>query len=308
MRPSALHSDAVVLEIRCCGRRMCCAIGGRVWQPGSVYGSPEQRARRAVRRHLPELVDQVVVSLGQGLDNTAFLVEDLVLRVSDGPSVIREARLLALLAPRVSVPLPQPRFADGRLGVLAYPLLPGRSLLGRSAFPGLARRLGRFLADLHSIDPGMLGDLLPRDEASPEEWLKNLDGPDHLLAVLAATVPAPTDHYAVVHADLGAEHCLAVREELTGVIDWSDAAIADPAVDFARLYRDFGLDFLRSVIDAYGGLEDADRTLQRVQFYARCAALEDLEYGRGSGRHEYARAAEASIRWLFDVSKPHPGE
>lgn len=262
----------------------------------------------AVRRHLPELVDQVVVALGQGLDNTAFLVEDLVLRVSDGPSVVREARLLALLAPRVSVPVPQPRFADGRFGVLAYPLLPGRSLLGSSAFPGLAPRLGRFLADLHSIDPGMLGDVLPRDDASPEEWLKDLDGPDHLLAVLTATVPAPTDHYAVVHADLGAEHCLAVGEELTGVIDWSDAAFADPAVDFARLYRDFGLDFLRSVVDAYGGLEDADRTLQRVQFYARCAALEDLEYGRRSGRNEYARAADASIRRLFDVSELHPGE
>ena len=261
--------------------------------------SPEQRARRAVRRHLPELADQVVLALGQGLDNTAFLVEDLVLRVSDGPSVIREARLLALLAPRLSVPVPRPRFADGRLGVLAYSLLPGRSLLGSLGSPGLVRRLGRFLVDLHSIDPGLLGDVLPRDDAGPEEWLTDLDDPGHLLAVLTASVPAPTDHYAVVHADLGAEHCLVVGEELTGVIDWSDAAIADPAVDFARLY----LDFLRSEMVAYGGLEDPDRTLQRVHVYARCAVLEDLEYGRRCGREEYARAAEASLRWLFDVSK-----
>ncbi len=243
--------------------------------------------------------------LGQGLDNTAFVVEDLVLRVSDGPSVVREARLLALLSPRVSVPVPQPRFADGRLGVLAYHLLPGQPLLGRSAFPGLAHRLGFFLHDLHSTDPTMLGDLLPRDDTDPEAWLEDLDGPDDLLAILSATVPLRTDQYAVVHADLGAEHLLAVGEELTGVIDWSDAAVADPAVDFARLYRDFGLDFLLSVVAAYGGLEDADRMLKRIQYYARCAALEDLAYGRSTGHSRYATAAEASIRRLFEVSELH---
>ena len=246
-----------------------------------------------------------MVALGQGLDNTAFLVQDLVLRVSDGPDVVREARLLELVAPRVSVPVPQPRFVDGELGVLAYPLLPGRPLLGRSSSPGHARRLGRFLRDLHSIDPAVLGDLIRSDDANPEEWLEDLDGPPDLLAVLSATVPPPADRHAVAHADLGAEHLLAVGEDLTGIIDWSDAAVADPALDLARLYRDFGPEFLRSVVDAYGGLEDADRTLQRVQYYARCAALEDLEYGRTSGHSEYAKAAEASLRWLFEASELH---
>jgi aminoglycoside phosphotransferase (APT) family kinase protein len=268
-----------------------------------VPESAEQRARTALARHLPELAGQVVSPLGRGLDNAAFLVGDLVVRVSDGPGVVRDARLLDVVGPRVSVPVPQPRFADGDLGVLAYPLLPGRPLLGRAPFPGLAPRLGRFLRELHGIDPSPLGELLPRNDAGPEEWLADLDGPDDALGVLHATVPAPTDRYAVAHADLGAEHLLAVGEELTGVIDWSDAALADPAVDFARLYRDFGTEFLRAVVEAYGGLEDADRTLQRVQYYARCAALEDLSYGRTSGHREYAEAAEASMRRLFATSE-----
>ena len=126
-----------------------------------------------------------------------------------------------------------------------------------------------------------------------------LDGPPRLLEGLTATVPAPANQYAVVHADLGAEHLLFVVEDLTGVIDWSDAAVADPAVDFARLYRDFGLEFLRPTVEAYGGLPDAGRTLQRVQFYARCAALEDLQYGRTSRHSAYAQAAQASIDRLF---------
>lgn len=115
----------------------------------------------------------------------------------------------------------------------------------------------------------MLGDLLPRDDADPEEWLAELDGPPDLLALLSATVPRRGDEYALVHSDLGAEHLLAVGGDLTGVIDWSDAALADPAVDFARLYRDFGQEFLVSVVDAYGGLSDvgvaADPVLRPVR-------------------------------------------
>ena len=137
-----------------------------------MFESAEQRARAAVRRHLPDLAKQVLIPLGQGLDNTAFVVDDLVLRVSDRSSVLREAQLLELLAPRLPVPVPRPRFADGRLGVLAYPLLPGRPLLGRPALPGLAHRLGRFLRDLHDIDPTVFSDLLPRDDPDPAAWLQ----------------------------------------------------------------------------------------------------------------------------------------
>lgn len=262
--------------------------------------APLQRVRTALAVHAPELVDRVITPLGQGLDNTAFLVDGLlVLRVSDGPSVVREARLLDVLAPRLSVPVPVPRFADADAGVLAYLLLPGRRLLGQPAFPGLARHIGSFLRELHSIDPAAFGDALPRDDADPAEYVENLEGPEDLIAALSATVPPPADQYVVAHADLGAEHLLAVGEELTGVIDWSDATVTDPALDFARLYRDFGRAFLSSVADAYGGLDDTDRTMRRVQFYARCAALEDLAYGRTRGRMEYARAAEASISRLF---------
>jgi aminoglycoside phosphotransferase (APT) family kinase protein len=117
-------------------------------------------------------------------------------------------------------------------------------------------------------------------------------------------VPQRGDEDALAHFDLGAD-LLAVREELTGVIDWSDAAAADPAVDLARSYRDFGREFLVSVVAAYGGCSDVGRTLRRIQDYARCAALEDLESGRTSGHGEDASAAEASIRRLFESSDLH---
>ena len=102
----------------------------------------------------------------------------------------------------------------------------------------------------------------------------------------------------LAHADLGAEHILEHRGRLTGVIDWSDAAVTDPALDFARLYRDFGPAFLNAALAAYRG-RSPELLLPRIEFFARCAALEDIAYGRASGRPEYSRSAERSVSWLF---------
>ena len=46
---------------------------------------------------------------------------------------------------------------------------------------------------------------------------------------------------------------------------------------------------------AYGPLPDTPR----IEFFARCAALEDLAYGRATGRREYVANAERSLEWLF---------
>jgi len=261
-----------------------------------VAGTALQRARKALQTHAPELDGVAIAELGRGLDNTSFAAGDLVLRVAGGGGVGREARFLKAIAPRLSLAVPEPRFADDAAGVLAYPRLPGEPMLGRTAPSGAAERLGRFLCDLHAIDPGAVAGLVPEADAEPGAWLGDLDGPRDLLDVLGATQPPPSPVRVVAHADLGAEHLLELDGELTGVIDWSDAAINDPALDFARLYRDFGPAFLDDVLRGYGPLPGA---MPRIEFFARCAALEDLAYGRMSGRPEYSANAERSLQWLF---------
>jgi aminoglycoside phosphotransferase (APT) family kinase protein len=282
----------MTLGARLLPRAGAVVVPGRCgWQADGVRATSRDRAARALRRHAPSLLDLQV--LGSGLDNTAFLAGDLVLRVSHGPDVVREARLLELLAPRLPLAVPVPVFADADDGVLAYRLLPGRPLLGGTPAAGEAHRLGRFLRELHAIDPG---GLAPVEEADPAEWLVDLDGPAELLDVLHATVPAPTARRVLAHGDLGAEHLLAEDGRLTGVIDWSDAAVTDPALDLARPYRDVGPAFLAELVEAYGpGAPDPARVL----FFARCAALEDLGYARTSGRAAYGAAARRSLAWLF---------
>jgi aminoglycoside phosphotransferase (APT) family kinase protein len=201
-----------------------------------------------------------------------------------------------IVAAHVSIPIPTPRFADQDAGVLAYELIRGRPLLGRPSPPGAAQQLGRFLRELHAIDPATVSDLVPTQEADPDIWLDDLDGPDDLVRIVRATRPQPSGHRVVAHADLGAEHILELDGTLTGIIDWSDAAITDPALDLARLYRDFGPGFLEDLLQVYGPLLGA---MPRIEFFARCAALEDLAYGRATGRGEYVTNAERSLDWLF---------
>ena len=239
--------------------------------------SRRDRAVAAVAEHAPEHRGPWS-ELGSGLDHQAFRVGDLVVRVTTPEAcaeVTREAGLLRFLAGRLSIPVPEPRFADPARGVLAYPLLPGRPLLGRSPPAGAATHLGRVLAELHAVDPAAVD--VPAEAADPREWLADLTGPAELLRVLHADPPPPTDERVLAHADLGAEHLLAADGRLTGVIDWSDAAVTDPALDFARPYRDFGPPFLDEVLRAYG--RDSPAFRRRIAFFARCAALEDLAYG-----------------------------
>jgi aminoglycoside phosphotransferase (APT) family kinase protein len=258
-------------------------------------GTPRERATRALRAHAPQLLHTELAELGQGLDNTAYVAGGLVLRVGDDGDAGREARLLAALAPHLSIAIPAPRFADAEAGVLAYERIAGRPLLGRLAPAGTGRRLGRFLRELHAIEPATVEDLIQPDDADPSEWLDDLEGPSDLVDIVRASRPQRTRQRVVAHADLGAEHILELGGTLTGIIDWSDAAVTDPALDFARVYRDFGPGVLEEAIEAYG----ARPAMARVEFFARCAALEDLAFGINTGRHEYAANARRSFAWLF---------
>jgi hypothetical protein len=110
----------------------------------------------AVAEHAPDVVG-TWSDLGSGLDHQAFrwaissCASPLPERVRRGHP---EAGLLRLLAGRLSIPLPEPRFADPARGVLAYPLLPGRPLLGRTPPAGSRDQLGCVLAEAARRRPG----------------------------------------------------------------------------------------------------------------------------------------------------------
>ena len=99
---------------------------------------------------------------------------------------------------------------------------------------------------------------------------------------------------------LGAEHVLVdpATGNITGIIDWSDAAITDPARDLALIYRDLGPSAFDMAIASYTHPFDAaDR--DRAVFLARCKVLEDIAYGIDSGARRYVENGIANLERLF---------
>jgi len=262
-----------------------------------VVRSSRDRALAALARR--DLDAGSLTRVGGGLDHDVYRTGDLVLRVGDPASLAREAAVLHLLAARLPCPVPVPELVDEAEGVLGHRWLPGEPLLGRPAPPGLAATLGRVLRRLHDVDVAGLAELgLPEEGHDLSVFADDLTGPGPLVATVRRTVLEPGPHRVLVHGDLGAEHLLVDGGRLSGVVDWSDAAVSDPAVDFGRLLRDFGPRLLDDVVAGYGGPPDGGFP-DRVLFLARCAALEDLAYGTATGRVEYAAAARASVSRLF---------
>ena len=275
-------------------------------------------------RHLPGHDVRSVRALGEGLDNAAYEVNgELILRKSKeadpalrAEATRREAALLAAVAGISTLPVPEPIFADAEAGVLAYRKLPGVPLVDHPlAEPArLAPGLGEFLSNLHQTSPEEVEHLVERDAYPLTAWLEDaerdyLEISGHLSAAarrqvedfLGRTPPAEPRAMAFCHGDLGTEHVLMDTGDgvITGIIDWTDAAIADPACDLAPIYRDLGPEVFERTLDHYGtGLDEADRS--RSAFYARCKLLEDVAYGLNTpGARRYAEVGLANLLRTF---------
>lgn len=263
-----------------------------------------------------------VVLLGAGLDNVAFEVDgSLIVRFATDATpddIVRQTRLLHVVAEISPLPTPRPAFAVPDQGCLAYPKLPGTPLLDLAAGAetgaavAVAGRLGAFLAALHATPLDRFAGLVEPDEQPLDEWLSDaaelhasvvgsIPAAHHRpLETFLATAPPAGDHALVFsHSDLGIEHVLVEPEShtVTGIIDWTDAALVDPARDFALIYRDLGPSALDTALRAHGGVDATLR--ERAEFYARCGVLEDLAYGLETGRHRYTDKSVTALRWLF---------
>ena len=113
---------------------------------------------------------------------------------------------------------------------------------------------------------------------------------------LATQPPPDTSTRVLCHHDLGIEHVLVDGETVVGIIDWGDTALADPARDLARIFRDLGPDVFGDLATAYG----ADSALRaRARFHGRCTVFEEIAFGLESRRQIYVDKSLSALPWLF---------
>jgi aminoglycoside phosphotransferase (APT) family kinase protein len=190
----------------------------------------------------------------------------------------REAALLAALRARLPLVIPDPHWYTGPsalfpFGVIGYLKVPGMPLepsrLMRADTSALAAALGAFLHALHFFPapeapalevPGpeaqrgrleqVRTTVLPplRAALSAGEYRRVEQWWDRMLAD-PAMMPDPA---MLCHGDLWYENVLVDprRSVVTGVVDFEDANVGDPAQDFAAL-RYLGERFVAATIAAY---------------------------------------------------------
>lgn len=83
----------------------------------------------------------------------------------------------------------------------------------------------------------------------------------------------------LTHSDLGIEHILCDRDgRLSGVIDWEDAFIGDPALDFVGLFIWGGDEFVARVLDRYD-VNCGSNFWSRLRFYTLATSFHIIEFG-----------------------------
>jgi aminoglycoside phosphotransferase (APT) family kinase protein len=282
----------------------------------------ERLARRLVEEQFPELGLRSTRLLGEGWDNTVWLVDgEWVFRFPRRSVVVQgienEIEHLPRLAPVLPLPIPIPTFLGQPSEAFPWPFygsrfLPGRELAdagldddGRRA---LARPLAEFLRALHTVD---LGSDLPVDPIGradmavrvprAREFLTQVESlglwrPTPLVdEVLEAALllPAPQAS-AVVHGDLHLRHLLVGDTgEPTAVIDWIDLSWNDPCVDLVLYWSVLPASGRQEFLERYGPLTEDQLLRGRVLALFLCAVL--AVYGHDLGMEALRHEAVAGL-------------
>ena len=184
----------------------------------------------------------------------------------------------------------------------------------------VARVCGEFLTALHAT-PGALairaGVEREGGKHAPEMWRRAGTCLDAVRAAAAPALARRAEQFSlrtdllppvsrgplcVAHNDLSAEHILLDAETHlpSGVIDWTDVRIVDPAIDFAGLCNWLGEDFVKKTLEHYGGEAD-DGLVRRARFIAACFGFIDVHYCHLTAKPEaLARGLRALERDLPD--------
>ncbi len=269
----------------------------------------------------PGLEGEPLRELGEGWDNVAYAVGSThVLRVAKDTSAEERRRkaekdvlLLEFAERHSSLPTPRVLAADLDEGALLCTLVPGRpaDLLPPGDLDEAADTVAAFVSRLHVV---------PIEEASRvvepdtpllgwfQETVRDFDAAAPLIdpadraqieAFLAEPLPTSPARLTFCHNDLRDEHVLVDgdSQRISGVIDWSDAVLGDPARDLALPSLDFGPQFARRVLSGYTGPDDSGLA-ERVRWFTRHAGVEGVAY-RATHRRPSLGAALAALRAAF---------
>ncbi|WP_433957127.1 aminoglycoside phosphotransferase family protein [Cytobacillus horneckiae] len=272
----------------------------------------EQELILLLQEQIPDLKIESIAANQKGWDNDIFIVNDAhVFRLPKKPELTKtieiEKRLLELLHaknPKMLIPAYEFLYNEKgeRIGT-SHRYIHGNNLTWIDSSMDLkasAQLLGDFLTKLHQIEVGE-ARAFGLKEIHNEQYWNNLyqtlekcvfpflsKKEQHLVSFIFEHADIHTENKTVIHGDLTAANMIYNDEskKITGIIDFTDAQISDPAFDFAGIYWDFGAAFTMEVLKNYCGTAPTELILKRVgQFYGLQPVFHEWIYTVKKGKH-----------------------
>lgn len=288
-----------------------------------------ERARALIESQFPELAPARVTTFGAGWDNAVFLVNETWVfrfprRTIAVPCMEAELRVLPGLAPLLPLAVPLPQHVGAPAGNYPWIFASYRTLPGRPASSvrpddpvrcAAAPVLGGFLRALHSVDathagrlgagPDMIGRLdverlgaLTRTRLAHLQASRAVEDASRWRVLQERPFRYRSPHArCVVHGDLGGRHLLlddAGRP--TGVIDWGDVHLGDPAVDLSVAHAFLPPAARDAFRAAYGPIDEATWELARFRALATAVAL--LAYSHDVHDGDLLEDARRSLTYI----------
>ncbi|MGE6755435.1 phosphotransferase family protein [Rossellomorea sp. NPDC071047] len=262
-----------------------------------------------IREIYPELNinHSEVIDLGQ--NNDVLIVNDnLVFRfpkyVEGIKKLIKETEVLEQIKGKLSLSIPYPQYRSMETNEVGKVFTGYQRIGGTPLWPDMmknihneeriASQLVQFLTELHSQPVDSLG-IEKKSAVDALNSIVNLYGKfkDKLFPYMNETSKSEIDHIferflsnkellsfntVLIHGDFGASNILwdSKREEITGIIDFGETEIGDPAYDFAGLLSSYGQPFVKRCLNMY---PDGEKIFERMTFYKSTFALQEALHG-----------------------------
>ena len=300
------------------------------WEPDVAIDRALVRA--LLREQFPQLSADSARLVGQGFDNSVWVVdEDWAFRFPHRAVAVqlveRELAVLPPLAPLLPYPIPVPALVGTESELFPRPFFGHRLLAGVEPVEArltdaerarVGRDLGRFLRALHAPATRAAVDLeraLPFDPNRRADMAVRVPKARDRLDAIAELAPAsrkaaerildeaegltPSSTAVLLHGDLHVRHFLIDRAVISGVIDWGDVCVGDPAIDLQLVWSFLPPHGRDGFLEEYGPIDDETRLRARVLAIFLSALL--TLYARHESRAALERETLAGLeRTLVD--------
>ena len=241
----------------------------------------------------------------------------------------KEQAVLPVVAPQVEFAVPCFEYVGTWRGqpYAGYRRIPGRPLSSRpythTKLAGeVAESIAAALSSLHDIPASLVSEACGVDP-TVEAWRQRYDelretvrisisplldsrmreaverGFDRFLDKELSTL----EDVALVHCDLGCEHILIGENGMavTGLIDFEDVTIGDPAIDFVGIYVTYGMEAVERTREGYQRAAGVQRAMDvnfvnRLSFYTWMASCHEVIYGLEEGRTDLVEEGISGLR------------